>query len=309
VYCYAGLAKLGSDWLLHAQPLNIWLSARTEMPVIGSLFDELWMAYLFSWAGFLFDSTIVLWLSWKRTRPFAYGLVVAFHFMTNALFNIGLFPFIMVISALLFFPPDWPRALSRRILRPALATRWLAAPVAPVPTPVPASGTSLWSGAARKLGFAVMLGYCLVQVLVPLRHYAYPGDVAWNEEGMRFSWKVMLREKHGSITYYVRIKDTGKQLQVTPRQYLEPRQEREMSGQPDLILQLAHHIANDFRDRGYGDVEVRAEALVSLNGRPAALMLDPRRDLTQVADRLSPKDWLLPAPDTKPVALQPRAGL
>ena len=33
VYCFAGLAKLNSDWLLHAQPLNIWLSARTETAV------------------------------------------------------------------------------------------------------------------------------------------------------------------------------------------------------------------------------------------------------------------------------------
>ena len=40
-----------------------------------------------------------------------------------------------------------------------------------------------------------------------------------------------------------------------------------MSGQPDLILQLAHHIRDDFERRGQGPVEVRVDALVSLNGR------------------------------------------
>jgi len=51
VYVYAGLAKVTSDWLLHAEPLNIWLSARTGMPVIGAIFDERWAAYAFSWAA------------------------------------------------------------------------------------------------------------------------------------------------------------------------------------------------------------------------------------------------------------------
>lgn len=305
VYCHAGLAKLNTDWLLHAQPLNIWLSARTETPIIGPLFDELWMAYFFSWAGFLYDSTIVIWLSWKRTRALAYAILVGFHLMTDVLFNIGMFPYIMMLSALIFFPVDWPRRLLARVLRKthAPADHQRAVDAAPAIMAGPRLG---W---ARKLSFATMLIYCLLQALVPLRHYLYAGDVAWNEEGMRFSWKVMLREKHGSITYYVRFPDTGKVLQVTPRQYLDARQEREMAGQPDLILQLAHHISDDFRGRGLGKVEVRAEALVSLNGRPAELLLDPERDLTRISDGLAPKDWILPAPDTRPIELLPRAGL
>ena len=113
VYVYAGLAKATSDWLLHAEPLNIWLSARTGMPVIGAIFDERWAAYAFSWAGFLFDTFIVLFLLWKRTRAYAYVVVLFFHAMTFLLFPIGLFPFIMCASALVFMSPTWPsRALT-----------------------------------------------------------------------------------------------------------------------------------------------------------------------------------------------------
>jgi hypothetical protein len=304
VYCFAGLAKFNTDWLLHAQPLNIWLSARTETPILGPLFDELWMAYAFSWAGFLFDSTIVLWLSWKRTRPYAYAVVIFFHLMTDVLFNIGMFPYIMMLSALIFFPADWPRQVARALARVSRTARSMQQRPAPTTTTMPAPAPA-W---ARKLGFAVLAGYAAVQILVPLRHYAYPGDVSWNEEGMRFSWKVMLREKHGSITYYVRIPATGKELQVTPRQYLDARQEREMAGQPDLILQLAHHIADDFRARGLGDVEVRAQAVVSLNGRPAVPMIDSSRDLARISDGLARKDWILPEPDTLPIKLWAHAG-
>lgn len=295
VYVFAGLAKLGSDWLLHAQPLHIWLSARTEMPVIGPWLDELWVAYVFSWAGFLYDSTIVVFLSLRRTRPYAYAAVLSFHAMTSLLFNIGMFPYIMTVAALVFFAPSWPR-------------RWLPGRA---PAGVPARhgdghDHALPAPPARQrwLVPAVLGVYCLVQISIPLRHYLYPGNVLWNEEGMRFAWKVMVREKHGSVTYHVRFPETGKTLQITPRQYLSARQEREMAGQPDLILQLAQHIAADFRARGMGEVEVRAEALVSLNGRPARHMIDPTRDLARVADGLAPKDWLLPGPDTPPTPRQ-----
>ena len=37
--------------------------------------------------------------------------------------------------------------------------------------------------------------------------------------------------------------------------------------QPDLILQLGRHVGRDFERRGLGPVEVRADTLVSLNGR------------------------------------------
>ena len=73
-----------------------------------------------------------------------------------------------------------------------------------------------------------------------------------------------------------------------------------MAGQPDLVLQLAHHIAREFRERRGGDVEVRAEALVSLNGRPARPMIDPRVDLAKMDDGVARKGWILPAPSIPP---------
>ena len=110
VYLFGGIAKLNSDWLLHALPMRIWLQARTGIPVIGQLFDIPFVAYLMSWGGALFDLTIVFWLSWRRSRPFAYLAVVGFHSMTWALFNIGMFPWIMIASTIIFFDEqDWAK--------------------------------------------------------------------------------------------------------------------------------------------------------------------------------------------------------
>mgnify|MGYP006298408801 FL=1 len=81
-----------------------------------------------------------------------------------------------------------------------------------------------------------------------------------------------------------------------------------MSGQPDLILQLAHRIGEDFRARGYEQVEVRVDALVSLNGRKPRPMIDPTVDLMGVDDGIGPADWILPGPDQPPPRLRPLSG-
>ena len=42
VYVFAGLAKLSADWLLDAQPLRIWLAARSDLSIVGPFFTQIW---------------------------------------------------------------------------------------------------------------------------------------------------------------------------------------------------------------------------------------------------------------------------
>jgi hypothetical protein len=64
---------------------------------------------------------------------------------------------------------------------------------------------------------------------------------------------------------------------------------------PDLILQLAHRIEEYYRANGFGDVEVRARTIVSLNGRPAQALIRPKVDLTEIGrPYLPPADWIVP---------------
>lgn len=286
VYVFASLAKVGEDWLLFAQPLGIWLGTKTHLPLIGAVLSLPGAVWLFSWAGFLYDLTIVGWLSWRKTRVLAYLTVLLFHGLTSVFFSIGMFPLIMIVSTTVFFSPSWPR----RFLRGA------AAGARRFPRP-----TSVTLTRARKVGLAAFAVYALLQVGLPLRHLLYPGDVLWGEQGMRWSWRVMVREKDGAITYRVRQRSTGREWLATPFDYLTWRQAHEMSGQPDLILQLAHHIARDFERRGLGEVEVRVDALVSLNGRAPARLIDPDVDLTKIEDGLGVASWILPAPDEPPL--------
>ena len=76
VYIYAGLAKINYDWLVNAMPLSIWLPAKSSLFGIGFIFEYKLTAFLFSWAGMLFDTFIVFFLLWRRTRIFAYIIVL-----------------------------------------------------------------------------------------------------------------------------------------------------------------------------------------------------------------------------------------
>jgi vitamin K-dependent gamma-carboxylase len=68
---------------------------------------------------------------------------------------------------------------------------------------------------------------------------------------------------------------------------------------------LAHRISDDFSKRLGGPVEVRAEALVSLNGRAVSPMVDSRVDLARISDGLALYSWVLPAPTTRPPKVRP----
>lgn len=286
VYLFAGLAKLNPDWLLYAQPLRIWLYNSGDVAFIGSLLRQPWTAYLASWAGAAYDLTIVGWLLWPRTRPLAYVAVVVFHLATWVLFPIGLFPWVMIAATLIFFPPDWPRRL----------LRWTGLGAEPLPSADPVAHRT---ARASQIAVAAFALFALAQILIPLRHWLYPGNVRWNEEGYRFAWRVMLTEKTGEAQFHVSDPATGERWVVSPDQYLTPLQAERMAYQPDMILETAHLIARDYARQGR-DVEVRAEVFVAFNGRQAARLVDSSVNLAQVEHGLAPKPWILPAPKSSP---------
>ncbi|MEO6954540.1 MAG: HTTM domain-containing protein [Polyangia bacterium] len=277
VYVFGGLAKLGPDWLLRGEPLHIWLVGDGHLPLLSHIARAHWLALAFSWCGLLFDLSIVPLLLWSRSRPWAYAVVVAFHLMTSALFPIGMFPWIMSAAATLFFAPAWPRrwAPHRAEPRGTVATRPL--------------GGWLW----------VVGVYAIVQLVVPLRHLAYPGNTLWTEEGFRWSWRVMLIDKVGDLELEV-VDAHDHRFDISPSEYLTPTQRYQASTQPDLILAFAHLVADDFVRRGRGPVRVYAHTAVTWNGRRHAPIVDPTVDLVRLHDGLLPKPWILPAPTTEP---------
>lgn len=285
VYVYAGLMKINSEWLLEAMPLRIWLPAQTDTPLIGPLLALPETAYFFSWSVVFFDCTIVGWLLWSKTRPLAYAVVLMFHALSGYWFQIGVFPLVMSALVIVMFPESFHKRLVNRVKRLLKAA---PASVRPVPPKAP--------GTPNRFLVSALGCWVAFQLLFPFRYLLYPGNLFWTEEGFRFSWRVMLVEKAGDAQFYVRDGRTGREGAVVNSDFLNEHQIKQMSFQPDMILQFAHWLAERFAKQGMAKPRVRAEVYVTWNGRPGALLFDPQLDLTGLRDGWAPKSWLYPAP-------------
>ncbi len=323
VYVYAGFWKMNYDWLFNALPLKIWLPAHDTMPVLGPLFAWHYTPWLFSWIGMLYDTTIVGWLLWDKSRPWAYASVVVFHTLTGLLFQIGMFPVVMMGAALVFFPLSWHERLwtnVTKVLQKLNVRKRSSSPTSEVPlrrefgmrnaecgmrnaecgmrnaesktlSYQQSVGTQL-SGLA-KIALVVFIAF---QLLFPWRYLLYNGNVFWTEEGYRFAWRVMLMEKAGTATFFVKDGKTGREGEVVNSEFLNAHQEKQMAFQPDMVLQFSHFLKKHYEEKGVYDPQVRAEVYVTLNARPSKLLIDQHIDLTKQNDTWAHKTWILPPP-------------
>jgi hypothetical protein len=274
VYGFAGLAKLSADWLIAAQPMRIWLTARSDLPLIGPWLAEPWVAYAASWTGALYDLTIPFWLLWARSRAWAYLTVVVFHLATLVLFRIGMFPWIMLAGGLIFFPPEWPRFWTEKFRLRARMT----------------SQASMSGGRLSAWSLGLLCAYAVVQVALPLRSLLHPQQGAWDGRGFNFAWRVMLVEKTGYAEFHAFNPATRVRERLSVNGLITPRQRMLMAQDPDMIRQLALRLAEDLPAAGKVGWEIHADAWATFDGRPSQRLVRPEVNLAGPL----PPDWIVP---------------
>jgi hypothetical protein len=328
VYFFGGIAKLNGDWL-RAEPVRTWLSNRAHWDGVGPFLAQEWLAWFIAYGGLVFDLGIGFLLLWKRSRILALWLAIGFHATNNFLFNIGIFPYMAAAMTLLFLEPNWPLRLRDTVARflsrfqsaprpqesldwddeddlpiepapsPAAVENPLAiAPAEPSPYIVPQETFSAWrmpSRAWRRWIVAAVGAYLAIQVFLPLRHWLYPGDVNWTEEGHRFSWRMKLRDKKGSFSARVRDPATGREWQVLPTEHLKEWQIAEAAGRPDMLIQYAHFLRDQFRRKqAVQEAEVYLYSRARLNDHPEQELIDPNINLAREERRLWPHSrWIV----------------
>jgi hypothetical protein len=300
-YFYAGLAKLNSEWLFDAMPLKIWLPPHYDMPIFGFLMKYEITAYIFSWTGMFYDLLIPFALFYKKTRIWAYFAVVGFHAMTGYLFQIGVFPVVMILLTLIFFEAKHHEMvlnfissiISKLIINFKSKKYFLFYSTTRTLLLNPLKNFQFIS---QKWLYALSI-YLVFQVLFPFRFMLYSNQpynetLFWKEEGYRFSWRVMLMEKFGSATFYVKNPITNKEGMVDNSEFLNLHQEKQMAFQPDMILQYAHFLEDKYKTTENPNPIIRAEVYVTLNGRRSQLFFDPNLDLSKLKDSFLEKKWI-----------------
>ena len=292
VYFYAGLTKINSDWLCSAMPLKLWLKSKYDLPYIGqTIMQQDWFHFLMSWGGMFYDLSIPFLLLYKKTRSFAFILVIGFHIATRILFPIGMFPYIMIFSTLLFFDSNFHIRILEFFKN--------GIKILKIRTTSLTNNTSkqIKNYTTHKVSHLVITCFLFFQLIIPWRSLLYPGELFWNEEGYRFSWRVMLMEKAGSANFKILDSVTQNYFYVDNNDFLTPVQQKQMSFQPDMILEYGHYLGNHFKRQGHKNVAVFVESYVSLNGRLSQQFIDPLANLMELKETFKHKHWITPLND------------
>ena len=279
-YVFGGIAKLNTDWL-RGQPMQLWLSgdgSRWRF-VLGPVAEEQWLALAFSWGGLMFDLAIVPLLLWPRTRAIAFVVAVVFHLMNAFMFDIGIFPWLMIGATTVFFPPGWPRKV-------------ITEPGKPAPKPAPPR-LALPPMRSQRVIACLLAAYVLVQLVLPLRHWLYPGDSLWTGEGSTFAWHMMLRQKTNAVRFVLTDASTGQKFGLEMSRWLTLLQYQHMADDPEMLREFAGYVRRKHQEQGQ-DMEVRVQGLCSLNGRKPQPLIDPTVDLSRQPRTLWHQAYIVP---------------
>lgn len=297
-YFFGGLAKLNYDWMVRAEPMALWLRTNNLGGTFNpAFFREPWAAYFFSWTGVLFDLLIVPALIWPRSRPWAFGLLIVFNLANAQIFDIGAFPWVMIALSTIYFAPRWPRRAG--FMRPLPSASATAAATAKKPNAPrkaePAPAAPITDPAALPWPAWLLVAYLAWQLLMPVRHVLYPGNVDWTDEAHRYSWRMKLRDKQGEVRFML-VKPDQRQSAVLEgaEDLLTQRQRRFLDQDPELMRQFAHFLAKGLRDKGHENFEIHAFTNLSLNERPAQALIDPDTDLAAQPPSIAPRKWIVP---------------
>lgn len=276
VYTYASANKIYPAWLA-SKPISMWFGAKTDYWLIGPLLGQDWMPPLISYGGIFFDGLIIPALLWKRTRKFAFWLNIPFHLFNSVVFQIGIFPYLMIAITVLFFPPEQIRTLFFR-QKPVL--------------------TEENAGSYRIRPFVTysLLAFLLLNVLLPVRHHLFPGHVLHTEEGHRMSWRMMLRSRSGNIQIKWKHKETRKPEYVDLKDYLSSKQIRCVATHPDALYWFLQKIKKDYLEKGWDldQYDLLVRCTVSVNREGYFDQYDPLRDMKDVEWHFfSHDDWIL----------------
>src|SRR5204863_3292539 len=117
--------------------------------------------------------------------------------------DIGWFPLVGILTALIFLDPDWPERFWIWLRHPRVAKpdrNWFVGGAVAVPilgaalgwklrpSEPPLAGTVPHPLARTVMPFAVV--WLLWQILMPIRHYFIAGDARFTYEGLSLSWRL-----------------------------------------------------------------------------------------------------------------------
>lgn len=283
VYFYGGLAKINPEWLGRMEPISSLVNNFPDDHALAFFYSQEFQIPFLIYGGLFFDLLIPFFLWFKRTRLIALIPLFIFH-VSNALVfdDIGIFPYVMICSTLIFFEPDELPFLKKPLVNPSRKLK--AAPVAMNPS---------------KFTFYFLMVFFCFQFLFPFRGFFLPNNPDWSSVASKFSWHMKIQTR--DIRYLAFTIQDGPEnpaMEVTLNTFANPMQIMNIAADPRATVSMAKALAQEGKKRKMQNPIVKAEVLISWNGREPVYFVDPQADLSKVSySPFAEIPWVMPKPD------------
>lgn len=294
VYFFGGVVKLNYDWLVLQQPIRSLMEINAPISPFPVFLKSEAVIYYLAFGGVLFDLVIGFLLWWRKTRMFGILFSIVFHLTNLWIFNfgyggeIGIFPFLMIASNLLFVDP--------LVLR-SYFNKWFPSENKKLKT----SSDSMVGGNWRydKVILSGVYAYIFIQLILPFRHYLSPVHVDWTGQGQYFAWRMKIYSKTVEVKFTARRFPEDKPVTVQLQKMLNTIQINMMGQHADMVYKTAQYILHDLEGRlKIKDPIINAEIKVSYNGRPFVYFIDPKVNLAKVTyNPYGNNSWVMPKPE------------
>jgi vitamin K-dependent gamma-carboxylase len=271
VYFYGGIAKLTGDWLFHCQPVRYLIGTMDNDHIFAPLIKNEFGIYLLNYGGLFIDLASPLLLWYKPARKYGVVVFIIFTLMNSRIFSdIGIFPYAMLVSLLLFFEtgelPFIKRLLTRNqhllVWNPETQNAWDASK----------------PGYSRSLRF--LAGYFIFQLLFPFRGHFMPNQLDWTTIGNRFSWRMKVDTREAEeMNFYIYSPTHAQPVPVEIKTFINDMQIRNLSMDPRSVADFARFLKEEAIKYATKDPEIKASIKLRYNGRPAQYFVDPDVDL------------------------------
>ncbi|XP_055378655.1 vitamin K-dependent gamma-carboxylase [Condylostylus longicornis] len=320
LYFYAGLKKLTAEWLSGYSMTNLgyhWLF----LPLRYFLSVELIELLIIHWTTAIFDVTIAFLMTWNKSRIWATPFMLTFHLMNSRLFSIGMFPWVCLAEAHLFFQPDWPRVFIHKVktfLFKLRQTKYATkrSTQCNVNNTITKTNTNCFqkdakiftpicvrkSEVTQSFRVCLIILYCLTQLFLPYSHFITKGYNNWTNGLYGYSWDMMVHS-YDTISVSIKIVDNENNESHFLNPYAFSQYDR-WTKHSDMAYQYAKCIQRNL----INDLKINPNSIIksanfsiyfdiwcSMNGRFQQRVYDPRQDLTKaVWHPFKKTTWVLP---------------
>ncbi|MCB0738001.1 MAG: HTTM domain-containing protein [Bacteroidetes bacterium] len=278
VYTYASINKIYPDWL-EGRTIPFWFKDKADYLIIGPVLQNETVQWCVIYGGILFDGLIIPALIWKRTRWLAVAASIFFHIFNSIVFQIGVFPYMMIATLVLFLRPE---DIRKRIFKKSEA------------------GIKPRDFSVNKPVFWTIMVFLLINIILPVRHHFIKGDVFYTEEGHRMSWRMMLRSKRGNGRLKIVDLKTNKDIIYPIKNHLRPHQYKALITQPDMVYSMVQKMKTHLAKDGYDSVAIYWGVTMSLNRGSFHEIIPDTVNLAKVEwNHFRHNEWIL-SPPKKP---------